>query len=288
MSEDRHRLAQDLNINVEPVDKNAEIRPLNIETLNKNEDRQINKVFNVYHVKSLVCGASSSGKTTFILNYLFQNLDTYGLVIYCAPTETLESGLIKSIVTNGKDVSQRFGLNIDLSKYFFPLDIRKDELPTITQLQSIQKKCSINKDTGKPKRIALILDDFINVLTTKDNIKQINAYLTQSSRASCDIFLLVQTYNHITPSIATNVNVLILFLKYMSKDSYNACLRRSFTGEISKEFQELIFNELKHASNLSGNTELTRIALNHQPFIFINDQPTDKSIIFNNNYICEV
>ena len=74
----------------------------------------------------------------------------------------------------------------------------------------------------------------------------------------------------------------------MSKDSYNACLRRSFTGEISKEFQELIFNELKHASNLSGNTELTRIALNHQPFIFINDQPTDKSIIFNNNYICEV
>lgn len=262
-------------IEVEDVSDDAKIKPLQMEALNRNEDRMINKVFNVYHVRALVCGSSGSGKTTFILNYLFQNLDTYGLVIYCAPTETLESGMIKSIINNGKEVSNIFGLNVDLNKYFFPLDIRKDEIPTISQLQEIQKRVSINRNTGKPKRIALILDDFINVLTTKNNIKQINAYLTQSSRASCDMFLLVQTYNHITPSIATNVNVLILFLKYMSKDSYNACLRRSFTGELSKEFQEIIFNDLKHTG------------LNHQPFIFINDQPCDKSIIYNNKYIYE-
>ena len=271
-----------INIQIENVDDEAQIKPLQVNKLNTNEDRVINKVFNVYHVRALVCGSSGSGKTTFILNYLFQNLDTYGLVIYCAPTETLESGMIKSIIQHGKEVKELFGLNHDLNKYFFPLDIRNDELPTISQLQAIQKKCSINPETGKPKRIALILDDFINVLTTKDNIKQINAYLTQSSRASCDMFLLVQTYNHITPSIATNVNVLILFLKYMSKDSYNACLRRSFTGELSKEFQELIFNELKHSSSYSEGQDL-----NHQPFIFINDQPCDRSIIFNNKYIFE-
>ena len=279
-----------VNISIQEVNEEAQIKPLQVNKLNTNEDRAINKVFNVYHVRALVCGSSGSGKTTFILNYLFQNLDTYGLVIYCAPTETLDSGMIKSIVSHGKEVSRMFGLHsstgeIDLNKYFFPLDIRKDELPTISQLQTIQKKCSINPMTGKPKRIALILDDFINVLTTKDNIKQINAYLTQSSRASCDMFLLVQTYNHITPSIATNVNVLILFLKYMSKDSYNACLRRSFTGELSKEFQELIFNELKHANSASNQPGQDN--LNHQPFIFINDQPNDKSIIFNNKYIYE-
>lgn len=260
------------NIDIEPVDN--KIEPLNIERLNNNEDRVINKVFNVYHVRALVCGSSGSGKTTFILNYLFQNLDTYGLVIYCAPTETLESGLIKSIIKNSETVSRMFGLNKDLSRYFFPIDIRKDELPTITELQQIQRKCQLNRSTGKPMRIAVILDDFINVLTSKEAHKQINAYLTQSSRASCDMFLLVQTYNHITPAIATNVNVLILFLKYMSKDSYNACLRRSFTGELSKEFQEVIFNDLKHADN-------------HQPFIFINDQPCDRSIIYNNYYIKE-
>lgn len=277
-----------VNISIQEVDEEAQIKPLQVNKLNTNEDRAINKVFNVYHVRALVCGSSGSGKTTFILNYLFQNLDTYGLVIYCAPTETLDSGMIKSIVSHGKEVSRMFGLHsstgeIDLNKYFFPLDIRKDELPTISQLQTIQKKCQVNPMTGKPKRIALILDDFINVLTTKDNIKQINAYLTQSSRASCDMFLLVQTYNHITPSIATNVNVLILFLKYMSKDSYNACLRRSFTGELSKDFQELIFNELKHANSVTPGQD----NLNHQPFIFINDQPNDKSIIFNNKYIYE-
>lgn len=281
-----------VNISIQEVDEEAQIKPLQVNKLNTNEDRAINKVFNVYHVRALVCGSSGSGKTTFILNYLFQNLDTYGLVIYCAPTETLDSGMIKSIVSHGKEVSRMFGLHsstgeIDLNKYFFPLDIRKDELPTISQLQTIQKKCPINPMTGKPKRIALILDDFINVLTTKDNIKQINAYLTQSSRASCDMFLLVQTYNHITPSIATNVNVLILFLKYMSKDSYNACLRRSFTGELSKDFQELIFNELKHANSATNNNPPGQDNLNHQPFIFINDQPNDKSIIFNNKYIYE-
>lgn len=285
-------------VQIEEVEERAEIKPLQMDKLNANEDRLVNNVFHVYHVRALVCGSSGSGKTTFILNYLFQNLDSYGLVIYCAPTETLESGMIKSIVKNGKAVSQMFGLHssnqnirgqngeIDLNKYFFPLDIRKDELPTITQLQAIQKKCSINRETGKPKRIALILDDFINVLTTKENQKQINAYLTQSSRASCDIFLLVQTYNHISPSIATNVNVLILFLKYMSKDSYNTCLRRSFTGSLSKDFQELIFNELKHASYFT-NDEHKKNDLNHQPFIFINDQPYDRSIIFNNKYIYE-
>ena len=73
-----------------------------------------------------------------------------------------------------------------------------------------------------------MMDDFINVLTSKLDKKQIDAYLTQSSRASCDIFLLVQTYNNISPSI--NVNVLILFLK----DSYNACLRRSFRCYIKR------------------------------------------------------
>ena len=253
-----------VHIELEDVGIDSKINTLNIEALNKNEDRIINKVFNVYHVRSLVCGSTGSGKTTFILNYLFQNLDTYGLVIYCAPTETIESGLINSIIKNKI-----------LDKYFYPIDIRKDALPTITELQSIQKNTAINQMTGKHKRIALILDDFINVLTTREDKKQIDAYLTQSSRASCDIFLLVQTYNNISPSIATNVNVLILFLKYMSKDSYNACLRRSFTGSISKELKEVIFNDLKHADN-------------HQPFIFINDQPTDRSIRYMNKYVIEV
>lgn len=252
-----------IDIDLEDVGIDSKIESLNIESLNKNEDRVINKVFNVYHIRSLVCGSTGSGKTTFICNYLFQNLDTYGLVIYCAPTETLESGLIKSIVQNKI-----------LEKYFYTIDIRKDSLPTITELQAIQKNTSINPVSGKHKRIAIILDDFINVLTSKNDKKQIDAYLTQSSRASCDIFLLVQTYNNISPSIATNVNVLILFLKYMSKDSYNACLRRSFTGAISKELKEVIFNDLKHADN-------------HQPFIFINDQPTDRSIRYMNKYIVE-
>lgn len=260
----------DVNIKVVPAEH--KLKQLNIEALNRNEDRILNEIFNVYHVRALVVGSSGSGKTTWTLNYCFnrciENLpNNYGLIIYCAPTETLESGLVRSIIEDPNGVSKKFGLHQDLNKYFFTLDIRKDKLPTITDLQNIQRKCK--------KRIALILDDFINVLTDDNEKKQIDAYLTQSSRASCDIFLLAQAYNRIKASIATNVNVLVLFLKYMSKDSYNTCLRRSFTGEISKEMQETIFQDLKHTNN-------------HEPFIFINDQPSDRSIRYMNNYLYEV
>lgn len=237
---------------MEFVKKDIPLKSLNIAGLNKNERREKNPYFDVYHIRALVCGSTGSGKTTFILNYLFQYLDYYSCIIYMAPTETFESGYMKTIRSDKQ-----------LSAKFIFLDIRKERLPTISELQRIGR--------GKNK-ICLILDDFINVLTSKNDHKQIDAYLTQSSRASCDLFLLCQTYNHITPSIATNINIMILFTKYMSRDSFNTCLRRSFTGECSKELGDLIYNELRHVYP-------------HQPFIFINDQPSDKSILYNDTYI---
>lgn len=246
-----------MSLEIEEVEPNRFLKTLNIESLNKTEDRKINPIFGVYHIRALVCGSSGSGKTTFILNYLFQNLDEYKLIIYLAPTETLESGFLKSV----KDFK-------DLKNKLIFLNIRSDKLPTIQELQELNHV----KTNQKGHRIALILDDFINVLTSKEDIKQISAYLTQSSRASCDLFLLVQTYNKISPSIATNINTLILFPKYMSRDSFNACIRRSFTGEYSKTIGDEIYNTLRHTNP-------------HKPFIFINDQPSDKSIIFNNYYL---
>ena len=212
------------NLNITEVEPTRYLRALDIEKLNKSEDRTINPIFGVYHIRALVCGSSGSGKTTFVLNYLLQNLDEYKLILYLAPTESLESGFLN----------------------------------TVKNIQNLKNK--------------IVFLDIINVLTSKDDIKQINAYLTQSSRASCDLFLLVQTYNKISPSIATNLNTLILFPKYMSRDSFNACIRRSFTGEYNKKIGDEIYNTLRHTNP-------------HKPFIFINDQPADKSIIFNNYYL---
>lgn len=250
-------MSQNINFDISEVEEDRTIKNWNIEKLNTSEDRTINPIFGVYHIRALVCGSSGSGKTTFILNYLLQNLSIYKLIIYLAPTESLESGFLKTV----RQIK-------DLKDKFIMLDIRKDELPTIKELQ--QLNAAETKNEGY--KIALILDDFINVLTTKDDIKTINAYLTQSSRASCDLFLLVQTYNKISPSIATNINTLILFPKYMSRDSFNACLRRSFTGEYNKKIGDVIYDTLRHTNP-------------HKPFIFINDQPSDKSIIFNNYYL---
>lgn len=246
-----------MNLEIEEVEPTRLLKPLNIEKLNQSEDRTINPIFGVYHIRALVCGSSGSGKTTFILNYILSKIDMYKLILYLAPTETLESGFLKTI----RDIKE---LN---NKIVF-INIRNDKLPTIQELQDINRI----KTNNKGHRIALIMDDFINVLTSKEDIKQINAYLTQSSRASCDLFLLVQTYNKISPSIATNINTLILFPKYMSRDSFNACIRRSFTGEYNKTIGDEIYDTLRHTNP-------------HKPFIFINDQPSDKSIIFNNYYI---
>lgn len=235
--------------------KDVQLKAIDFKNLNKNEKRNPNPYFSVYHVRALVCGASGSGKTTFILNYIFQYLNYYSYIIYMAPTETFDSGYLKTIRSDKK-----------LSAKFIFLDIRSEKLPTISELQKISNHSKENT------KICLILDDFINVLTSKLDKKQIDAYLTQSSRANCDLFLLCQTYNNISPSIATNVNILILFTKYLSRDSFNACIRRSFTGEFKKKWGDEIYNEIRHV-------------LPHQPIIFINDQEPDKSIIFNDNYI---
>jgi hypothetical protein len=247
----------DLNFDISEVENERVLKNWDIEKLNQSEDRTINPIFGVYHIRALICGSSGSGKTTFILNYLLQNLKIYKLIIYLAPTESLESGFLKTV----RQIK-------DLKNKFIMLNIRTDSLPTIKELQQINN----TKTDNEGYKIALIMDDFINVLTSKDDIKQINAYLTQSSRASCDLFLLVQTYNKISPSIATNINTLILFPKYMSRDSFNACIRRSFTGEYNKKIGDVIYETLRHTNP-------------HKPFIFINDQPSDKSIIFNNYYL---
>lgn len=237
---------------MEFIKKDKPLKAINLAGLNKNEIRVSNPYFDVYHVRALVCGSTGSGKTTFVLNYLFQYLNYYSVIIYMAPSETFESGYLKTIKLDKK-----------LSAKFIFLDIRNEKLPTISELQKVGR----NKN-----KICLILDDFINVLTSKDEKKQIDAYLTQSSRANCDLFLLCQTYNNISPSIATNINVMILFTKYMSRDSFNTCIRRSFTGEFNKEVGDTIYDELRHL-------------FPHQPFIFINDQTPDKSILYNDNYL---
>lgn len=232
--------------------RQKELKSINLEALNKNEKRNPNPYFEIYHVRALVCGSSGSGKTTFMLRYLFQYLKFYSYIIYMAPTETFDSGNLKTLKEDK-----------ELSKNFIFIDIRKEKIPTINELQKI----------GKLKgKLCLILDDFINVLTSKDDIKQINAYMTQSSRANCDIFLLCQTYNHVSPSMATNFNVLILFTKYMSRDSFNTCIRRSFTGEFKKKYGDEIYDVLRHTYP-------------HEPVIFINDQLPEKSIIFKDNYV---
>ena len=107
---------------MEFVKKDIPLKSLNIAGLNKNERREKNPYFDVYHIRALVCGSTGSGKTTFILNYLFQYLDYYSCIIYMAPTETFESGYMKTIRSDKQ-----------LSAKFIFLDIRKERLPTISE-----------------------------------------------------------------------------------------------------------------------------------------------------------
>ena len=138
---------------MEFIKKDRPLKAINLAGLNKNELRTSNPYFDVYHVRALVCGATGSGKTTFILNYLFQYLNYYSVIIYMAPSETFESGYLKTIRSDKK-----------LSAKFIFLDIRNEKLPTISELQ--KKLLSLN-ETYKKKEV-----DYNSLLEQSEKIRK--------------------------------------------------------------------------------------------------------------------
>lgn len=66
--------------------------------LGSDETREVNEYYGIYKINMLIAGGSGSGKTTFILDNLFNKIIEADAIFLFAPYETITSGLYKKLI----------------------------------------------------------------------------------------------------------------------------------------------------------------------------------------------
>ena len=127
------------------------------------ENRKPNHL-GLYRLNCLIIGKTGSGKTTTLLKALLTDaIDNFEIIIFIIPRESIESGFYKSLSENVESLNKKICFII----------IGEEDLPTIEDFTKISKKFK--------KRIAVVLDDFINAFTKREWLI-FRRYITQLSR----------------------------------------------------------------------------------------------------------
>lgn len=213
------------------------------------ENRDVCDFFGTYRISALIIGASGSGKTTWLLNFITNQRRNYDLFVLILPRESTMGGLYKKFADDHPKNSITFILG-------------EDVLPTIPELVKVAHS------KGK---IALILDDWTST-KNKNDLKQIFAYFTQISRASADFYCLVQDYQAVPSSIRQNANIIIMFVGSISKSGYATIFREWYKSQFLEK------SERDRLLRLFG-------AVKYKPLILINNVPSEKSMIFDDSYV---
>lgn len=231
---------------------------LDYENLDKvlgSEDRTVNEYFGIYKLSLLVIGGSGAGKSTWILNMILSNKIKCDCIILILPQESANSGLYKKLIEH-KAIECQDGRVIKIASFI----INKDELPTIKELQK-----------AKLKNPCIIIDDWINSVNTHD-FNLIKQYTTQISRVSgCTLCVLVQNYKKLDITFRSNFTIFVLFLSNVHKPVYENTIENLFNGNITKDQEENLYNELK--------------GIKYKPLVLINGAEDNKNIIFDDCYV---
>lgn len=215
------------------------------ELYKNNENREDNPYFKVYKVNGLIIGKTGSGKTTWLINYFRKYRELYGVIILIAPKHTTNTGTYKGFKEEFPNV--------------IVYNIGEEDFPTIDEL------IEIRNDVCPTGKICVVLDDWINSVNKLEE-KRINEYFTQTSRASCDVFCLVQDYTRIKSNIRQNINCMIIFLTG-NLNAYYTIMQRWFSSmSLKLDQKKLLFKE--------------HCKIKYVPLILINDVPPKKSILF--------
>lgn len=219
------------------------------------EDRTVNEYFGIYKLSLLVIGGSGAGKSTWILNMILSNKIKCDCIILILPQESANSGLYKKLIEH-KAIECEDGRVIKIASFI----INKDELPSIKELQK-----------AKLKNPCIIIDDWINSVNTHD-FNLIKQYTTQISRVSgCTLCVLVQNYKKLDITFRSNFTIFVLFLSNVHKPVYENTIENLFNGNITKDQEENLYNELK--------------GIKYKPLVLINGAEDNKNIIFDDCYI---
>jgi GTPase SAR1 family protein len=241
------------------------------------ENRKPNEYFNIYKLNLLVSGGSGSGKTSFIIKLLLNQIIDFDMLILIAPNETIKSGIYKNLILKFNDLfgEDKILLLFNLSKDYEGLDkfIKVDNriimfngLPLFNDIFELKQELNI-------KKTCLIFDDFISCL----NRKQWPIYyefIHNSSRLNATLISCCQDISKIPPNIRNSYTIVILFVNYLTISNIKTLIKNTVNVILSNEQLDYLIDYIKQDED------------KHEPLILIgSDAPFDKKIIYKNQYI---
>jgi hypothetical protein len=240
------------------------------------ESRKPNKYFNIYKLNFLISGGSGSGKSSFIIKLLLNEIIEFDLLILIAPVETIKSGIYKNLILKFNDLFKNKILFIfNLSEPYTGLEKFKkgtdnillfNGLPKFNDLFELKKELDIN-------RCCIIFDDFISCLNRKTWIDYYE-YIHNSSRLNASLISSCQDIKNIPPAIRNSYTIIILFVNYLTISNIKTLIKNTVNIILSDDNLNYLINYIKNDED------------KHEPLILVGgDCPFDKKIIYKNNYI---
>lgn len=232
--------------------KAIKITDYKFESLDKyvNENREENPYFHSYKFSTCFVGGSSSGKTTTMISMFEQKIYNPDLVIYCAPSETLQSGLVSSFIKRRKCIAVELETDMNFADLFHQFQIIHKKKPTLTKI--------------------IIFDDFQAFVKNAQFNKMLNTLLSNASRFNSNMILLCQTLSNIDTKISSNINVWALFVRYLPESQVKVVLKNRSNVDLTTEDMQKIISMLKRAKNP------------HIPLIVNSLAPIDYQLIYEN------
>ena len=249
--------------------------------LNGSESRKVNEYFGIYKLNILCVGGSGSGKTTWIINQILNNILECDVILCFIPHETLYSGFYQSLLKSEQFNKPILVFEIASNKKFTSIDnaesipIKSQKranyivqgMPTVSQLFKI-------KNDLKFKEPLIIFDDFVNVLN-KQMWDDYYRYIHNGSRLNPKICSCVQSINRIPPQVRSSYTIVVLLTNYLTHSVITTMLRNCINNPmLDKNNTDYLLDLIDKDPN------------KHNPLIIIGgDVEQKKSIIYNNNYI---
>lgn len=249
--------------------------------LNGSETRNVNKYFGIYKLNILCVGGSGSGKTTWIINQILNDILECDVILCFIPHETLYSGFYQSLLRSEHFSKPIIVFEIGNNKTFNGLDnaeaieikSQKRSNYIVEGMPSVNQLYQIKKDL-KFKEPLIIFDDFVNVLN-RSMWEDYYRYIHNGSRLNAKICSSVQSINRIPPQVRSSYTIVVLFTNYLTHSVITTLMRNC------------VNNPMLDKSNTDYLLDLIEKDPNkHNPLIIIGgDVDQNKSIIYNNNYV---
>lgn len=265
-------------MNIHTENRNFEFSNYDVDKmLYGTETRVKNKYFDNYKVNILCAGSSGSGKTTFLIKMLLNNIfEQIDCVIICIPEESFTSGIYATLAKN--NILNRPILFCILNRYDKKevTELNEDEeiyiicngFITLSEMAKIKKQLGIQKPV-------IIFDDYVTLLNKQEDWNQYYRYVHNGSRLNADIVSCVQSINKIPPNCRSSYLQVILFTNYLTKSVLTTLLRNCVNNPmLDKKNTETLLEVIAEEPN------------KHEPLIILsNTDDPKKSIIFKNKYI---